>query len=120
MIPHLAERVAGTLSFSVSHWREDGQVMAPPWAAVRLQLDCVSPASGDLGPLLCALADLLTTPYTTDQWPRSAAIVAAAPGDPADAMILLAEQWIEDQRHLVYEATFPHSEAVFRGSFSIG
>jgi hypothetical protein len=120
MVLHLAERVAGTLSFSVSYWREDGQVMAPPWAPIRLRLDCRSPTPAYLDPLLVALADLLATPYTTDQWPRSAAIVAVAADDPADARILLAEQWIEDRRQLVYEATFPHSDAVFRGCFSLG
>jgi hypothetical protein len=120
MVLHLAERIAGALSFSVSHWREDGQVMAPPWAPVRLQLACASPRPPYLDPLLAALTRLLASPYTTDQWPRSAAIVAVTPEQPADARILLAERWMQDQRQLVYEATFPHSEAVFRGSFSMG
>jgi hypothetical protein len=120
MVLHLAERIAGALSFSASHWREDGQIMAPPWAPVRLQFDRVSPNPAYLDPLLVALTNLLTTPYTTDQWPRSAAIVVVAPDQAADVTIFLAEQWIQDQRNLVYEARFPHSEAVFRGSFSMG
>jgi hypothetical protein len=119
-VQQLAKRVADTLSFSVSHWREDGQILAPPWAPVRLQVDAGSPSAPRLAPLLEALAVLLATAYSTDRWPRSAAIVLASPNGPADVRILLVEQWAQDRHRLVYEARFPHSEAVFRGLFTLG
>jgi hypothetical protein len=120
MALHLAERIAATLSFSAFHWREDGQVLAPPWAPIRLQIHSSFTNPGEFHPLLISLADLLADPYTTDQWPQCAPIVWAGHDKPADAEILLLDNWAYDHRYLAYEARFPHSQAVFRGSFSLG
>lgn len=116
---HLAERIAGSFSFSASHWREDGQVLAPPGVPVRLQIHHSFSRPARYTPLLAALAELLGSPYTTAQWPRGTAIVCVAHHQAADVTIHLREYWLHDQRQLLYEARFPHSEAVFHGSFSL-
>jgi hypothetical protein len=120
MALQLAERIAATLSFSATHWREDGQIVAPPWTPIRLQIQASFTNPGEFQPLLLALGELLATPYTTPRWERGAAIVWAGQDQAADADILLLDNWVYDHRYLAYEARFPHSDAVFRGSFSIG
>ena len=120
MVFPLAQRIAATLSFSASQWREDGQLLAALGAPVRLRFDHSFRKPDHVDPLLDALAELLRTPYTTDHWPESVPIVWAGRGASADAHILLLEHWVHDHPYLGYEARFPHSEAVFRGAFSIG
>jgi hypothetical protein len=120
MARHLAERLAATLSFSTSHWREDGQILAPPWTPIRLQIQASFTNPSEFQPLLVALSQLLARPYTTDRWARSAPIVWADHHQSADADILLLDNWVYDHRYLAYEARFPHSDAVFRGSLSLG
>jgi hypothetical protein len=114
-----AERIAAALSFSVSHWRDDGQVLAPPGVPVRLRFLHSFIDPGRFEPVLAALADLLGSPYTTDRWPQSAPIVWVGQEDAADASIHFFERWAHDQRYLAFEARFPHSEAAFQGAFSL-
>jgi hypothetical protein len=119
MALHLAERIAATLSYSTSHWREDGQILAPPWTPIRLQIQASFTNPTEFQPLMVALGQLLASPYTTDQWTQSAPIIWAGHDQPADADILLLDNWVYDHHYLAYEARFPHSNAVFRGSFSL-
>jgi hypothetical protein len=119
MALHLAERIAATLSFSTIHWREDGQILAPPWTPIRLRIQTSFTKPSEFEPLLVALGQLLATPYSTDQWGHGTPILWAGHDQAADAHILLLDNWAYDHHYLAYEARFPHSDAVFRGSFSL-